>query len=299
MDLNCWQSLLPESTPLSMINIPGTHDSCTQFINLSPFSRCQNKSIGHQLETGTRFLDIRLELRDSRFYAVHGIADCRTAKKHKSPFLCFDEVFRVLKAFIEKQPTETVVILVNVGRGNNGDDFYPAFYEQYIEQHLSSWFLENRIPALGECRGKLVLARRCDLGNSEKTFTDENTGLNFSKWPGQGSKDSCIPLTCPFELLNGEPAKESAVVQDRYMFNPKAKWKKVIKAVLENTGPNENTVLLNYFSTAGAPFLPFLNARYINAKFKSYELISKRIYGWIVLDFQSAALNEKIINSNF
>jgi len=298
MDLTCWQSLLPESTPLSMINIPGTHDSCTQYINLSPISRCQNKSIGHQLETGTRFVDIRLELRESRFYAVHGIADCRTAKKRKSPLLCFDDVFMVLKQFIEKHPTEAVIVLLNEGRGNNGDVFFNAFYEQFVEPYFSSWYLENRIPVLTECRGKLVLARRCGLGKSKRVFTDQNTGLNFSKWPDQGSKESFLPGSCQFESLNGNTAQASAVIQDRYMFNPKTKWEKVLKAALEKTNPDEKTIFINYFSTAGPPFIPQFNSKYINSKFKPYELKNKSTYGWIVLDFQSADLNEKIINSN-
>lgn len=298
MDLTCWQSMIPGSTPLSLINIPGSHDSSTQFVTLSPFSRCQNKSIDQQLETGIRFLDIRLELNGSEFNAVHGIADCRTSKRKKSPLLRFEDTFDKCLNFLRKHPTEAIIISLKMERGNNGENFFVSFYDRFIEPYFSSWFLKNRIPLLNECRGKLVLMRRCDLGKADKRFTDENTGINFTKMIQQNSTDIHSPLLCLFEMLDGSPATESAVIQDRFMLNPKAKWKQAAKAGLDSAEPNEKKVFIHYMSTAGVPFIPYFNSNYVNSKFINYKLINKKAYGWVVLDFLTKDLTSKIIESN-
>ena len=57
-----WMAEIDGKTKLSNISLPGTHDSCTQFIGLSYVFRCQNSSIKAQLENGYRYLDIRLAL---------------------------------------------------------------------------------------------------------------------------------------------------------------------------------------------------------------------------------------------
>ena len=299
MDLTYWQSLIPENTPLSLINIPGTHDSSTQYVTLSPFSRCQGKNIFQQLEAGIRLLDIRLELRDSEFYAVHGIADCRTSKKRKSPLLRFEDTFASCVNFLHQHPTETVIISLKMERGNNRDSFFPSFYNQFIEPNLKIWYLENRIPVMGECRGKLVLMRRCDIGSTDKGFTDQQAGINFTKMTFADPVKNDLFLICPFEQLNGNPAAESAMIQDKYMLNPKAKWKKAVKAALDNAEPDKSKIFINFLSTAGFPFLPVFNSRAVNSNFKKYELKNKKAYGWIVTDFQTEELNQKIIQSNF
>ena len=300
MDLKNWLSLLPGSIPLSMINLPGTHDSSTQFVKLSPFSRCQDKSISQQLEIGIRSLDIRLELRDSRFYAVHGIADCRTSKKRNSPLLCFEDIFEQCAVFLKNNQTETIMLSLKMDRGNNGESFYNSFYRQFVEPNRLSWFLENRIPALSECRGKIVLVRRCSFSKSGNNFNDKNTGLNLTNWPDQGSTKSFSALPSTIESVEGNAVLQlAAVIQDRFMLNPKAKWEKATKPALENAEPNENAIFLHYFSTAGIPFIPLINSHHVNAKFKEFEMANKKYYGWISLDFPTKYLVNKIIESNF
>jgi len=299
MAISNWMKGIPDATPVSMINIPGSHDSTTQFINLSLISRCQNKSIRQQLESGIRFLDIRLFLNDNRLLAVHGIADCRTAKNRKSPPLLFNDVYREMKSFLEKHPSETVLMLLNEGRGRSGNAFFDAFYEQFIKPAPSCWFSENRLPVLAECRGKLVLLRRCGLGNTDKTYTDKNTGINFTNMGEQGSTKSALPLPCPFDRLGGGPAAESAVIQDRYMFQPAAKWEKAVKPALDNANPGEKTAYVHYLSTAGPPFVPRFNSMVVNHRFKGYTLKSGKPYGWIIMDFPDDEMIAKVAQSNF
>lgn len=299
MDLSNWQAALPDSTVLSAINLPGTHNSATQFVNLSLFSRCQGKSILQQLESGARLLDIRLELSDGVFTAVHGIANCRSSKSRRSPLLTFDMIFEDIKTFIKRHPTETVIVSLKMDRGKNGDDFYPTFYKIFIEKYPSIWFLENRIPTLGECRGKLVLMRRCDSGKSDITFSDLNSGINFTTMSGQESTKNALPLPYMVETLDNKADSFSVVVQDSYMYNPIAKWEKAIKPMLENLEASNETIAINFLSTAGVPFIPYINSRYVNAKFNRFDLKNRNPYGWLVSDFLTEKLAVKIIASNF
>ncbi len=299
MDSTNWLSLLQDSIPLSLINIPGTHDSSTQFVTLSPFSRCQNKSIGQQLEIGIRFLDIRLELKGADFNAVHGIADCRTLKSRNSPLLHFDDTFERCLNFLQKHPTEAIILSLKMERGNNSDEFFSTFTKRFIVPYFSNWFLENRIPSLNECRGKLVLMRRCVLGKPNKAFTDQNSGMNFTNMVQKDASENSLQLLCSFKLPDEDRANDSAVIQDQFMLHPKAKWERAAKICLESAEPNDETVYIHYLSTAGMPFLPSFNSKYVNSKFNKFELKSKKAYGWIILDFPTEALTAKIIESNF
>lgn len=298
MDLSNWQAALPDSTVLSMINLPSTHNSATQFVSLSLLSRCQGKSILEQLESGARFLDIRLELKDADFTAIHGIANCRESKSKRSPLLSFDMVFNDLKTFVEHHPTETVLLSLKMDRGENGDDFFPTFYRDFIEAYPSIWFLKNRIPALKECRGKLILMRRCDLGKSDIVFNDLNAGINLTTMNDQEPAKNALPLPYAVELLNKNLEGFFVQVQDKYMYNPIAKWEKAIKPMLENVEANNKTIAINFLSTAGVPFIPFINSKYINSKFNRFRLKSKNPYGWLVCDFLTEELATKVIKSN-
>lgn len=298
MNRNNWLSFLSDDTPLSLINLPGTHDSCAQYIGLSAISRCQHKSIREQIGGGNRFLDIRLEYKDSRFYTVHGILDCRRAKSRRSPPLFFDEVFEACVGFLDENPTETVVMSIQMGDGKNGDDFFPAFFDGFVQPFRAKWFTQNRIPTLGETRGRLVLLRRCGLGKSDHRFSDDDAGMNFSLWPAQNGKDSFLPLSCEMALVSGQPSAYSAVIQDRFMVRPTMKWKKVVKPALENACPDARTVYLNFFSTAGFVWSPRCNSKYINAQFLKYPLTAGKPYGWCVFDFPDQSHIERVINSN-
>ena len=59
--MNDWMKNIPSDYLISNINLPGTHNSCAQFINFRLISKCQNKNIFDQLSMGIRFLDIRLK----------------------------------------------------------------------------------------------------------------------------------------------------------------------------------------------------------------------------------------------
>jgi hypothetical protein len=68
---------------LKDVVLPGTHDTatfnCTNIL-AKPWTRCQSANILEQLESGIRFMDIRLRYKrkENDFYAHHSIIDCDT-----------------------------------------------------------------------------------------------------------------------------------------------------------------------------------------------------------------------------
>ena len=83
--------------------------------------------------------------------------------------------------FLKKNPGETVLFQLKEGNGKTGTVFFDAFYEQCIKGQEDIWFLENRIPTLGEVRGKIVLLRVVKADRSK--FDDQNSGLDFGAYP--------------------------------------------------------------------------------------------------------------------
>ena len=74
-----WISRLNPNTPVSMLSIPGTHDSATYNPNsmrqFALSSQCQTWTIGQQLRAGIRYLDLRVKLTpDGRLLTFHGPA---------------------------------------------------------------------------------------------------------------------------------------------------------------------------------------------------------------------------------
>ena len=70
-----WISKLNQNTPVSMLSIPGTHDSGTydpDFIGQFSFSsQCQSWTIKGQLESGIRYFDLRVKYNDKGTIITH------------------------------------------------------------------------------------------------------------------------------------------------------------------------------------------------------------------------------------
>lgn len=291
MNKENWMKDLDGAKPVSMMNIPGTHDSATQFMNstMPKLYRCQDKSIIQQIKLGARFIDARLEYKNKHFRFVHSIGDCRSAKPWNSALLYFDDVLADIKLFLKTNPSETILLSVKMDDGKNSDVFYREFYNAYIKDNKELWHLENRIPHLDEVRGKIVLVRRCILGDS--SFSSLNNGLDFSFWEDQSSCKSTLPLPCWL----GNEKNEKAIIQDRFRLEKEAKWQKAAVTMFEDYEPQPNMMALNFLSAAG---VPQKNAEYINAEFKKYKL-PKKLLGVVIFDFIDSELATKIIDTNF
>ena len=281
---------LKDNIYISELNIAGTHDSATAYVSLENSARCQDKTIPEQLKAGVRLLDIRLNKKGDEFYLIHSLADCYR-NKEKTEKLTFCEVLSRCKDFLRDNPGETLILSIKQDRGIMNRWFFPAFYNKYIKGDEASWYLENRVPTLGECRGKLVLMRRCKVWHSFCKSTE--CGLDLSYWKDQARKR----LTAKKVILSVE--KDilcEAVVQDRYGLEPKQKWQ-CAKHYLDKAETSPCRLAVHFISTSAKTQGTLVGtAEYINKEFMGYNL--RKGSGWILCDFPSGEQIEKIMMSN-
>ncbi|MBQ4300170.1 MAG: phosphatidylinositol-specific phospholipase C [Lachnospiraceae bacterium] len=290
-----WMAGVDGEKTLSNITIPGTHDSCTQHVPLGFIFQCQNEDISTQLEDGCRYLDIRAAISEKdnepALVMVHNFAKCKKGPWPWSKKLYLNEVVDDVYAFLEQNPTETVIFNV---KAENGDDdistLQQLLYEK-IDENGDKWYTANEIPTLNQVRGKIVLATRFE----DKVGVGESRrGLNFA-WEGQGGKD-----------IVEEPAVVSAInddanlwVQDRYKYSTEDKINAVVE-VLDNCQTNENTFSINFTSTSGTKYVghPKKYAGEINRYLKGYDWQQDANYGIVVVDFMDADLAGCIYSTN-
>ena len=279
-----WMSQLGDDRPLSLINIPGTHDSGTRFIFPSYIFQDQNTSISRQLENGYRYLDVRVALNKAGddLVIVHNFGACRTGAALWSGALTYDSVVADTLAFLDAHPRETVFFCVKPERSGDNIDAVRTLLEQKVAESPDRWFTENRIPTLGEARGRIVLCRRYE----------GDLGLNF-KWKEQG--DPTV-LEDPIAIEGKDTF--TLAVQDRFHYSVSDKWN-AVQYALNNTTATENTFCLNFLSTAqGKVPHPRKYASQMNDLFLSGELIAGSRYGVILFDFADASLAQAVIDSN-
>lgn len=182
--LPSWMAHLRNEYPLSMLSIPGTHNSPTCYVAL-PSVRCQAVGVRAQLDNGVRFLDVRVSCsKDSDdLPLVHSVFPISlTGTKYFADMLAHD-----IYPFLDANPTETVLMSVKREGTGKGSD-------QQLSQHLHKrycggdatgrWFTEPRIATLGETRGKIVLIRRFNLDDGlQGEHGGRGWGLDASAWP--------------------------------------------------------------------------------------------------------------------
>ena len=283
-----WMSHLDDSLLLSEMNLPGTHDSATQYVQLAWFSKCQSKSIGEQLEAGFRYLDIRLGADGEQLQLMHGFTKCKTSAFGGTLYL--DAVLDQCYAFLDAHPTETVIFAVKQEHGEESVAAFEALLDAYVQRSPAHWLLTDTIPTLGEARGKLVLMRR---------YEDE-AGLGASAgipllWPNQNG--------CEDTSLNTAMTDNGSYrlwVQDRYEYNGADKWTAFL-AGIEQNGAADGDIALHFLSTKGTATYghPYAFAKELNAKLLDYGFAEGALIGWVAADFASAPLAARIYETNF
>lgn len=292
MNLKCWMKETDGSTELLRLNMAGTHDCVTKYVQFSHISKCQNLNIYEQLCIGIRGLDIRVQARGDRLGMVHGVAKAFNTANHFSRQMDLSDVLKQCYRFLDENPSEAIVFQFKNDSGNDQELCFDNLVKTYISENEDKWFCENRSPLLDEARGKIVLIRRCNKYEGKKYFCD--TGIDFSKWVEQ---DTAVPEALTLKT-SGE-SEMTFLVQDRFKYKPEPRWEQCIKPFLDKMTAFGKTYVINYLSTAGGLKGPYKNSKYINPRFMDYELDSKKYYGMIYMDFPTEQLTKKIIKTNF
>ncbi|MBE6818034.1 MAG: hypothetical protein E7517_02590 [Ruminococcaceae bacterium] len=285
-----WMSVIDDSTSLADISMPGTHDSAATYLAFGIKARCQDKTIPAQLNCGARFLDIRLCAEKNKLKLVHNFVDCRKGSGFTAPRLYLDDVLEYCADFLGKNEKECIVLFVKEDFGTSAE--FDTLLQKYIQRNKELWYTENRVPSLGEVRGKLVLMNRYSKAESK---VDEKTGgINLSNFPRQGDNNGSYQAVS-LDSYSGKMIS-TYMVQDRYNYPKEEKWERAVAPTLaiEKT---EDQLLINFLSTA-AGLSPEINAAYVNAQLLDYDLNQKACYGAVLFDFITPELAAKIYNCN-
>ena len=293
-DFANWMKALDGEQDLLTLALPGTHDCVTQFVQIPHISKCQDLNIYEQLCLGVRALDIRVQSLGDRLGMVHGYAKAFNTPNRRDRQMELGDVLAHCYRFLAEHPSETIVFQFKNDSNKEREKCFHNLFYTYLTGNEDKWFLENRVPTLDEARGKIVLLRRCKMEENNPAFTDENTGLDFSRWVEQRK-------VTPEALLLETESKDGAafLIQDRFNYKPVQRWQQCIKPFLDKRTAFDGTYVICYLSTAGGLKGPKRNADYINPQFMAYPLDKNRYYGTIYLDFPFEAIMDKIIQLNF
>lgn len=283
-----WMAALPDETPLCDIILPGTHDSATQYVQLAFFSKCQSLSIAQQLEAGFRYLDIRLgdtEKGGDYPRLMHGFTNCKTGIFGGT--LTLDAVLADCYAFLAQHPTETVIFAVKHEHGDTATADFQRTLQGFTAAREANWLLTDTLPTLGEARGKLVLLRRWE----DEAGLGGESGVPFL-WKDQREREDTSLAAAE------EPQGAFTLfVQDRFKYDADEKWNAFLTGM--EAEPADGDVLLSFLSTNGSSAYghPWKYAKALNPRLMA--LNDEMLKGWVIVDFATAQLAEKIYSTNF
>ena len=272
-----WMRSLNDNVPLSQLSIPGTHNSGARHETWPGTSKCQNLSIGEQLEAGVRFLDIRCRHMNNTFRIYHSI---------ENQHLSFDDVLNTCISFLRSRPTECLIMSVAENRDPSGNSrTFESTFDSYTGQNPDIWYLAESVPRLQQVRGKIVLLRRFSAINAPK-------GINATPWPNNTTFWN-----------NNRYAKLR--VQDYYQ-NPDstAKWNAILPILNEARTGNAAVLYLNFTSgykpgIFGIPNIPAVSEDVNSHLTTFFTSNTTGRFGVIVMDFVDPSLCSLIIDTNF
>ena len=292
---NNWMKDLNGELHLSEINIPGVHDAATNHVQLSFFSRCQYFGIYDMLNSGFRYLDIRLGITQDKkgrpdMKLMHGFTSCTKNVLPWSEPLYIQSVLDDCYKFLDENPSETIIMCIKQEHGEERTEVFQNILYAFIEANGDYWYLKNKDATLDEVRGKIVLAHRYENG----IFIDDFAGLDLV-WIDQPGKEVKSEIYENNSQLNNHPL----FVQDHYEYSRKDKWN-IIEEGLSQVEDMPGFVL-TFLSTKGTPKYghPIYYARKINRKFMKLELNQYQKYGWLIFDFGNSKIAQKVIETNF
>lgn len=287
-----WMKNIPDDKRITGINMPGTHDSACCFVDFGFISKTQKLTVMQQLEAGVRYFDFRFRFDGKKFIANHSISYCRKKNGFRNEMLTADDIVNDCIGFLKSNPTETILFQLKESQSQTGNSFYASFYKKYISENADMFFVENRVPTMGEARGKMILLRVVSVDKS--VFTDDNCGIDFTAYPYVGTYNVDDWRSGDIKKLDGT-VYARMFVQDSYKSEGKHKWG-TVTGFLESC-LSENNFNICYTSCTRL-MVPRFNVRYINPRLVAY-FTEKKYYGIITADFIDDEICKKIVRTNF
>lgn len=287
-----------ERIPISMLTIPGTHDSGSAFfstmVNYSclPIAKCQNCGIKEQFELGVRYFDIRIKIEEGEAYVVHDgpcieclnqklalDVDCYSDEKSEQR-LTLDMVMDSLGELIQKGKYEFAIVNIKLSKSSRGTE---KVLVKILNKYRGLFYTPStNIPRIMDVANKILLLSR--VGILDKCDID---CVNVSNW------DKCI--------VNKGIASVSGFqvfIQDRYtIYNEDISLKiELIIETMNHANRHLDELVLNHASCTNN-LNPYSLAQKINPVILS--LTKRMSNGVIIMDFVNEQLVRKVVESNF
>lgn len=147
-----------------------------------PISQCQSidTPLSVQLNSGIRVLDIRLAVIKSRLIAFHGLYP------EKAPF---QQILATIHSFLTSESSSGETIVMSIKQEDYQVTSAPVFSALVHEELYNGpggrdmWYLDNRVPTLGEVRGKVVMLSRFGGNGDGWEGGLEGLGMHPTTWP--------------------------------------------------------------------------------------------------------------------
>jgi 1-phosphatidylinositol phosphodiesterase len=156
-----WMSAFPNSTNLTSLSIPGTHDTMTSSAALAPVYQCQNHRLAVQLEAGIRYIDVRGTVVNNSLYIYHF---------PEYTGFSYTDVLKTLFSFLSKNPSEVILMRLKEESPaiNSTMTFEESFnYYRLIDPETAPgcakyfWIPPSpgptAVPTLGDLRSKILI----------------------------------------------------------------------------------------------------------------------------------------------
>ena len=288
------------------INIPATHDSCAYYVNFlsANFAKTQFYTIKQQLEIGTRKLDLRVADRnkykdkDEDLILCHGICDCYASDNFgDTKKLTYKSVLMDIRKFLEKNPSETVLIGMQLGRGKNTMVLKRA-YELLNKLVGDIIIYYDTNLTLGAARGKIVNLKNIEGIMDDKIANKKIFKLNrLVKGTGIEEVHSKYKKYKTFKVNAYLKIQEIKDMFGQYNMTINEAENK------ENTSPNLFPISYSISCTGEKDYLlpcPRDQADIVHSFIQSYGVLRKGYYyGWLNMDFANYPSNYKLIDTNF
>ncbi|QWH75385.1 phosphatidylinositol-specific phospholipase C domain-containing protein (plasmid) [Bacillus mycoides] len=218
-----WMSELEDSKKISELSIPGTHGSMALH-GASVFdenlTRNQTMNLSQQLNSGIRYVDMRVKRVKDSFAMYHGIINQKAM---------FEDVLKETIQFLRDHPKETILMRLKEDTDpETGSLSFEQIFKNYKDRNASYFWDPNSVsssernnPKLGDVRGKIVLLQ------------------NFTASQAYGINYDSLYTQDKFEVGTGPNG----------MYD---KWNAVKNHLLQaNNNANNGKIYLNHFSGTG------------------------------------------------
>ena len=296
-------NLNDKNVKVSELTIPGTHDTGTWPKHLDLASVCQDWDLKRQLESGIRFIDIRLVPTHNNSTQQMDLVVWHGDPGTNEGLWFSTDILGVCKTFLETNPSETIIMSIK-----NEHKFTPVQFTDALAPYLQSavnartneplFYTGAVVPKLADVQGQIVLFRRYAgrTDNGAPPLAGE-IGINaYDGWPDDQDATG--------------PTPSGLMIQDVYGFainDQIKKWAKVenfLTQTMAYTMPDRWWI---NFTSASGGMIPRDFAKVVNPKLSMW--LSEYLHGpsglpgvgrlgLIVMDFPDETIIDMLIQTN-